>query len=286
MISVPDPLQLDLSRWILGVVLAGAVAVAGHRTRSLTPHGAFAATIVGGSIVGSGGWWTGLLLVAFFVSSSALSRIRPRGMPIADQVMQVRQARGDERDAVQVVANGGIPVICAVVGWLMASPEPWLLAAASAIAGATADTWATEIGRHSGTPPRSIITRNPVPPGTSGAVSALGTTGSITGAVLIAAIAALGAAADVWAHAATLPVLIVVGFSGVIGSLLDSLLGATVQGIWWCPACNPYTESAVHQCGTTTRLQRGISFMDNDLVNAISIAGAGMSGLVLAFVWT
>jgi uncharacterized membrane protein len=79
-------------------------------------------------------------------------------------------------------------------------------------------------------------------------------------------------------------VFIVFGISGIGGSLFDSVLGATLQGIWWCPACDALTESATHHCGSSTSLQRGVSFMDNDLVNAIAITGAGIVGLVLGYV--
>lgn len=278
MTPLGDVFQGDLTRWIAGFSLAAVVAFAGFRTRSLSTSGALASVATGGMIVGAGGWGTGLLLVAFFVSSSALSRAWPHP---ASANAGVRQARGHRRDAVQVLANGGVPVFCAIAGLAFANPVPWLVGAAAAIAGATADTWATEIGRASSSPPRSIVTGRTMSPGTSGAVSATGTAASAAGAVLIAALAALGAAAELWVDAAASGIFTAVAVAGIAGALLDSVLGATVQGGWWCPTCDEATESTRHHCGSPTRLVRGMGFMDNDLVNAASVAGAGGLGMLL-----
>jgi uncharacterized membrane protein len=54
------------------------------------------------------------------------------------------------------------------------------------------------------------------------------------------------------------------------GSMLDSLLGATVQAIYYCPACDKETERRIHTCGTKTRPLRGWPWMNNDVVNFIA----------------
>ena len=275
---VSDVSQGDAIRWIAGFVLAAIVALAGYRTRSLSASGAVAAVAIGGLLVGAGSWWSGLLLVAFFVTSSALSRLWPHRVGTG---AGVQQTRGNRRDAVQVLANGGIPVTCALLALPATDPTLWLVTSASAIAGATADTWATEIGGTSTSPPRSIVTGKRLAPGTSGAISVIGTLGSVAGAILIAALAALGANMRVWVDAPAPGVFLVVALAGGAGSLLDSVLGATVQGIWWCPACNRATESPHHVCGSATTLVRGAAIMTNDLVNAIAISGAAAVGMLL-----
>lgn len=277
--SFQDMIQAEPARWMLGFALAAIVSIAGRSAGSLTTSGALAATITGGCIVGAGGWWTGLLLVAFFVTSSALSRIHSHAMP------GIAQARGHQRDAVQVLANGGIAVTCALVASLVAGPAPWLLAAAAASAGAAADTWATEIGQRSATLPRSVVTWQTVAPGTSGAVSALGTSGAAGGALLIASLAATGSATGLWIDSPAVAVFAIIALSGLAGSLFDSVLGATLQGLWWCQACETFTESRVHRCGTTARLHQGVSFIDNDVVNAIAGAGAGFLALAVGTIW-
>ncbi|MBA2248458.1 MAG: DUF92 domain-containing protein, partial [Chloroflexia bacterium] len=115
----------------------------------------------------------------------------------------------------------------------------------------------------------------------SGAVSATGTAASAAGAILIATLAALGAAAALWVDAAASGIFSAVAVAGFAGALLDSVLGATVQGVWWCPTCDESTESKRHHCGAPTRLVRGMGVVDNDLVNAASVAGAGVLGMLL-----
>jgi uncharacterized protein (TIGR00297 family) len=259
------------------VGLAIVIATLGRLRHSLSPSGAVAAVVVGAIVVAGGGWWAGGLLVLFFVTSSVLSRTgRARGTAIA--------ARSSERDAVQVFANGGIAALGAL-GALLASPSSrviFIAGISGAIAAATADTWATELGRASRTAPRLITSGVPVPPGLSGGITPLGTLASLAGAVLIAMLASLGAWLG-WQ-----PTHPAIAFGGVVaagftGGLLDSLLGATVQVVYHCPNCNHPTESLLHTCGTPTIRRRGIPFVTNDLVNvAATLAGGAIAALIIA----
>jgi len=160
-----------------------------------------------------------IVLFAFFISSSLLSN---------------RHIQRNER---QVVANGGVAALAALAG-------NWL-AFAGSLAAATADTWATEIGRRSPTPPRLITSWTPVPAGTDGGMTLLGTAGGIAGAGFIAGTSYL--LGYPWAGVITL--------AGALGMLLDSILGATVQG--------------------------RVRWMDNDTVNlAATLTGAIVAGLL------
>jgi uncharacterized protein (TIGR00297 family) len=261
----------DFVRALLGALAAFLVAFGAWRLRALTMDGAIAATLLGALIVGAGGWWAGLLLIAFFITSSILSRIgRDRTI--------ITSARGSRRDAVQVAANGGVAAICAL-GALIGPDAGWLLALTGSLAAANADTWSTEIGRRSATLPRLITTGRRVPAGTSGAISPLGTLGALLGGALLAVIAAIGASAG-WL-AIDLEggqVVLAVGLAGLSGSLVDSLIGATVQAQRWCPACAQPTERTVHRCGTPTCHRRGVPWITNDVVNLACIT----SGAILA----
>ena len=65
---------------------------------------------------------------------------------------------------------------------------------------------------------------------------------------------------------------------GLAGSMMDSLLGATVQAIYRCEQCHKETERRVHRCGQATRLVRGWRWMGNDVVNALaSVVGAAVA---------
>jgi uncharacterized membrane protein len=128
------------------------------------------------------------------------------------------------------------------------------------MAAANADTWATELSALSQAKPRLITTLREVEKGTSGGISLVGTLSALAGAGLIAAIA-YGFQHNVW-------MALVVAVSGLLGSLVDSLLGATVQAVFWCESCGKETEKHPrHGCGNPTRLLRGLKWLNNDWVN-------------------
>lgn len=188
----------------------------------LTRRGAAAALAVGLATIWGFGWRGMVLLLAFFVSGSLLTPA----------------AKGAEgRNARQVIANGGVAALAALAGnWT------WF---AGALAAANGDTWATEIGSRSRTPPRLITNGRTVPAGADGGVTLLGTTGGIAGAGLIAALSYLLGQRGALA----------IAVGGVVGMLVDSLLGATVQG--------------------------KVRWMDNDAVNlAATLSGAACAALI------
>lgn len=253
----------------MALLTAALVAVLGARASALTISGAFAAVVVGTALVGFGGWWTGLLIAVFFVSSSALSRLSREMQP------RIRAAKGERRDMVQVLANGGVPALCAMGAGLAQDPSPWLAAAGGGVAAACADTWATEIGRTSAAAPRMITTWRRVASGSSGAVTAKGTFGALLGAAVVALTASSGTAMGWWLpDRSVAAVSAVLTVAGLAGALTDSLLGATIQAQFWCPSCRAPTEQPVHHCGTRATLVRGVPLVTNDVVNALSIAAA------------
>lgn len=265
-------------RWLLlGAGAPALVALGARWRRALSGGGALAAVGVGAAVVGGGGWWWGLLIVAFFLSSSALGRGRRGATAAAAGPPVVAAARGSERDAVQVLANGGVAALLAVAAAVW--PEGAAIAYggfAGALAAATADTWATEIGARSRSAPRSIVDRRPVPVGTSGGVTPLGSAASIGGAAFLAALAGVGVAAGAApSDAGPWVVLVAVALAGVAGSLIDSVLGATLQAAYRCPACGRPTERPIDDCGTVAELVRGNRLIDNDVVNvAATLVGA------------
>ncbi|MGB3306799.1 MAG: DUF92 domain-containing protein [Thermomicrobiales bacterium] len=263
-------------RTVAAFILALMISVLAHRARALAPSGAVAATIVGTLIVSGGGWWAGLALVVFFVTSSALSLWRKRRH-------QAEQRRGSRRDAVQVLANGGPAALLAVIAGITSSPV-WIVGLLASLAVANADTWATEIGGGSGRPPRLITTLKPAPPGTSGAISPAGTLAAAAGALLIALVGGLGALSGTFpGDLAALRLIAIVAATGFFGCLADSLLGATVQAMYRCPACNVLTEHPVHTCGATAVLIKGRRWIDNDVVNVTAVTFGGLLGLMLTW---
>lgn len=255
-------------RALTGVVLAAAIAGASWRLRALSLSGAVAATIVG-TIAVAAGWSWCLLLVAFFVTSSLLSRYRAREK--ASRTGGV-VAKTDRRDAVQVLANGA-PFALAATLALLDPGGPWHAAGAGALAAAASDTWATELGTLARAAPRSILNGRVVPPGTSGGITVLGLAGAAAGALFLGALVVMVG----WGSRIALAVVA----GGLGGSTIDSLLGATGQARRWCDSCGISTERAVHDCGTVTVHAHGARWLDNDVVNLVAgVAGAAIAVLL------
>jgi uncharacterized protein (TIGR00297 family) len=272
----------------LGFLLALLVAAAAWYTRALTRSGAVAAVIVGSAFFGLGGWDWSMLLLAFFISSSLLSRLFKRRKLAVD----AEYAKGSQRDAGQVLANGGVAAGFVILhAFFPAQAWPWL-ACAAALAAANADTWATELGILNPWNPILITTGKPVERGTSGGVSLAGTLAALAGASLIGLLASVfDGAGTLFFDQAAVPwhvnpfqpgIFLAVSFSGLFGSLIDSFLGGTLQATYRCPACGKETERYPrHSCGTLTHLVRGLAWLNNDWVNAACTSSAAVFGLLL-----
>ncbi|HEX9987276.1 MAG TPA: DUF92 domain-containing protein [Chloroflexia bacterium] len=276
---------------LLGYAAAGVVGYLGARAGALSRSGGVAACVVGGTIFGFGGLEWAALLVLFFVSSSVLSFYK------ASDLRKKRAAeafeKGGRRDAAQVLANGGVAALLAFLSYFAGSElRPLLFAAfAGTLAAATADTWATEIGVLSSSPPRLLTTGRVVDAGTSGAVTWMGSMATAGGALLMALGAALLTSLELrdqpslMMAARALPLLAAVFVGGITGALADSFLGATVQAGYRCRRCDKPTESRVHNCGSPTHLVRGVAWVNNDLVNAsATVTGAAVAGLLWSFI--
>jgi uncharacterized protein (TIGR00297 family) len=257
-----------LARALAGALLSVLFAIAARRIRLLSTSGSLAAAVVGTLSIAAG-WSWGIILIAFFASGSALSKLGERRK--ADLVGSIVE-KGGERDAVQVLANGGIFAAAAVAHLLYPSPV-WLAIGSGALAASAADTWATELGTLAGGAPISIISGKRVPPGTSGGITFVGSVAAIAGAIFIAVVAAL----------ANWPVpFTAITVGGVAGALADSLLGATIQARRWCDLCAESTERLVHHCGTTTSPAEGLAGFDNDSVNTVCSAIGALVVLLLS----
>jgi uncharacterized protein (TIGR00297 family) len=272
------------------------------RAKALTRGGALAAFVVGTLTFGAGTIGTALVLLAFFVSSTLLSRA---GKARKRELVDI--GKGGARDAVQVLANGGVATVCAVV-WATidrgSGSSLWFIAFAGAYAAATADTWGTEIGTLAAEAPRSVVTGAPLATGLSGGVTPAGTAAEFAGAVLIGVLTPIALVFALPGSNATvqlpIPMLLVpllgprapfaafalltivpVFAGGFAGAWIDSLLGATLQDRRWCPACGRECETDPHVCGTPTERRRGLAWMSNDAVNfAATLAGAVIAALV------
>ncbi len=251
---------------LVGAGLAVLIAGAAYALGSLSGTGALGAVVVGTATLGIGGLVPGILLILFFVSSSALSRLggsRKRAFAAAF-------SKGSRRDHGQVFANGGLAAVLAALYGLTGQTH-WLVGVVGALAAVNADTWATELGVLARHRPRLITTGAEVETGSSGGVTWEGTLAAFGGSALISLAAGLLGAGWLVAAASLA--------GGLAGALFDSLLGATVQAMYYCPACARETERhPKHSCGSATERVRGWPWLRNDQVNlAASVIGAGFT---------
>lgn len=189
------------------------------------------------------------MLLAFFISGSALTHLAT--------------GRGARRTARQVLANGGVAAAAALLGAFAIM--------AGALVAATADTWATELGAFSPTPPRLITTWARVSRGVSGGVTLRGTAGGAAGALALATLAHVVAPPG---HGASVGVLFL---AGVLGMLADSAAGALGQGVYECRACGARAERSDVVCHEPVRHLRGLRWLDNDAVNLLAtLVGAAV----------
>lgn len=252
---------------MIGSLVAAAIVIVAHGRRSLSQSGAATALALG-IICSAAGWGWAALLIVFFVSGTLLSKYKAdrKAARISGVV-----AKGGNRDAWQVLANGGLFSAAAALSLIHPSTA-WLCIGAGAIGAAAADTWATEIGVLSSHAPRSIISWKPVMTGQSGGVTLAGTLAGVTGAVAMAVIAFVAG----WGGTAAIAAII----GGISGTTVDSILGAALQIRRWCDQCNTMTERNLHDCGTRTRAVGGLSWLDNDAVNAASTAFGALLGFL------
>ena len=249
-----------------------ALGYAGYQFGLLTKSGAFLTILVGSTVVYALDSEGLVLLLLFFGSSSLLSKIGKARKQSVDQIVE----KDGARDGWQVLANGGTAML-ASIGVVLTNEFDFLLVFLIVIAASNADTWASEIGPLSKKEPISIRTFKPVLRGTSGGVSLLGTLATIIGALFIAT------AGDILFDLSVKQWLIVAA-GGVLGSMLDTVLGGTVQRKYRCQICGKETEKKIHH-GTTTQYVRGWKWLGNDAVNYLSSTLAGLIGFMLYRLW-
>lgn len=249
-----------ISADLLLCIIVFLAAISAYKLNAITLSGAFATVLVGlATILGFGA--KGLFIMGmFFVTSSFWSKYKSeKKRRVEDKIN-----KSGARDAVQVLANGGVPAVLSILYYYFQENTLLYMFIAS-IATANSDTWASEIGSISKRPPVHILSFKKVEAGTSGAMSLLGTTAAFFGAFLIAIISHY-----LW-NEVSLQVGIVIAFVGFAGNLIDTLLGATVQVKYMCTKCGLTTEKTVH-CQERTIRKSGFQFFNNDTVNFLSIA--------------
>ena len=267
------------------VLIAGAIcaslAAGAWRAHILDEGGAISAFLIGfvTFVVPADGWKWFVVLLVFLSISSYMTHYKYQ----AKRKKGFAQEKGGARGWPNVTANG---IVAGLLVLLIPffPREPIVLAAfLGAVATANADTLATEIGLLNPSDPRLITDlRRVVPPGTSGGISLFGELATLSGALVIGIVAGL---LEMTGNPGW-PFTILIGttmIAGLVGCSVDSIIGATVQGIYKCSICNKITENRRH-CRAPSILLKGHKIIDNNIVNLIAtISGASFAVLVLVF---
>ena len=265
-------------RWTVSLLLPLLISGYGLKKQSLDPSGAALAVVVGSLLTAASACFS-VSLIVFFITSSRLTKWKAAEKRKLEEAykegyfelnvkicpMQASSppshppspsppphlpsfTPGGQRNWVQVVCNGGVASMCALLylaevgmtevplrapGGVPDTPSLLSLAILAALSCSCGDTWASEVGSVIGGKPRLITNWKPVPTGTNGGITAVGVACSIAGGAVIglshfATLLVFWKFPDVTWLSQT-PLIWVGALSGLTGSLVDSLLGAMLQ---------------------------------------------------------
>jgi len=267
--------QITLLSSLVDLAVVVAFALIAIWAGGIDKRGFLASIAVGYPIILGGGWRWFVIVATFFVLGVAFTSYRYEHK----KKIGSAQEKGGTRSWPNILANGGIAALLGL-GALLGGGLAFSVLYMGAVSAAASDTVATELGLLNKSPPRLVTDLSKsVSPGTSGGVSLMGLLGTLLASALIGLVAAmLGVASDLYA-----PYVVAVSISGgVLGSVADSVAGATLQRKSFCVVCGKPSENLVH-CGEPTRYSSGLKFVDNHAVNVLAtVFGAlGSTGLYL-----
>ena len=253
LLSIPFPYSL-----ITVCTLMVCICLLAVKAHALTWDGAAAAFAVGVGVLWCLMLEGFLILMFFFLSAGVLGRISRK---YKNKNLEKKEGA---RDAVQVFANGFLATLGALGYYFFRTPV-FLVIFIASMAEANSDTWAGEIGRLSRRKPVSIRTFKPVEKGISGGITALGIIGGFLGSASVCIIAALLFPIDsIWLLCS------MACLAAFAGCILDSLLGAYAQVLYFDPSTGNVTERDTDAQGNPLEISQGIRWVDNDMVNFMS----------------
>ncbi|KAL8524064.1 hypothetical protein ACS0TY_013872 [Phlomoides rotata] len=269
----------DLVQLLVAAVLSAAIATRSYRRKSLDLSGAFSGFAVM-TIHIAVNYRFGAVLLVFFFTSSMFTKFGE------DKKKRVEAdfKEGGQRNWIQVLFNSGIATILVLIAWKQVGTQDFCLNSkesslmTSLVGGiighyccSNGDTWSSELGVLSKEQPRLITTFKPVRRGTNGGVTMAGLLAAAAGgSVLGLTFVIFGFISTTCTFDIALKQLLIIPVSalaGLCGSVIDSLLGATLQYSGFCSVRN----KVVGKPGPTVKKISGLSLLDNDAVNLVSI---------------
>ncbi|KAF0150883.1 MAG: hypothetical protein FD143_2467 [Ignavibacteria bacterium] len=258
-----------LNSLLLGFFIAFAIVFLSYRVKFLTFSGSVATFFLAGTIFSLGGVKWSVPILTFFILTSILSKLRKK----KNAEIELFFEKSSVRDHFQVLANGGISGVLVVLNFFFPD-EIFYLLYLSSLSAVCADTWATEIGTWKRTVTYNILNLKPIEQGVSGGISLVGTFGSFVGALIITF------SGVYWNSLPLTQYFLLIIFTGMLGSIFDSFLGATVQSQNKCNVCRKVVEREIH-CGKEADYHSGWKWINNDMVNFISGAASAAVLIIL-----
>lgn len=265
---------------VIGSIVIAVLSVASVKVRALDVPGALTGAAISFASLLAGGLSWLAVIIAFVLVGSLLTKYRYE----YKLKLGFAQEKGGSRSWPNALANGLVGGVFAVAEIITRQPV-FAIAYLASISAAMSDTVATEIGLLSRSRPRLIYNlRKVVQPGVSGGISGLGELAGLLSSICMGAFGiAIGMfsarSSVIWEY------LVAIVIASFIAMNLDSLLGATIQGVNKCVVCNETTENLSHH-GKKTATMKGIRYLENNTVNLIAtmIAAAIGATMYLAFI--
>ena len=221
-----------------------------------------------------GGAYVFITYTFFVLSSSALTRL--------GREVKLRLGHRDifGRSWKQILGVGLVPGLVNLAALILYLAEArsaasrLLLTALVLYAVSSADTWSSEVGMLYRGKPRLILGLREAETGTSGAVTPLGTLASAlgslaTGGVSILALNYLGSVGIPIVVRNPLLLLLLLFLLGLLGGVIDSVLGCLLQEKRKCKVCGIICEQFVH-CNVETIPVRGCRHFSGEVINSLT----------------
>lgn len=254
-----------LTGMVLNSVLTIFILFIAWVSGSLTARSCLTSYLMATVLFLFGGWIIYSAMILFAVLGSGISKLGNRKKASATALHERKGARS----SVQILSNAFPAVILTMIGYTV-NNEVIQLAAFATFSGAAADTFSSEIGMLSKKQPRSILTMKPLKSGLSGGITILGLFSGLAGSFSISLLTL---------HNYSAVMFLRVWLFGFFATIIDSLLGQTVQVKY---SSNGRLTEQKSEEGAMLERVSGWSWMTNDAVNILSL---GLTGVlfILAF---
>lgn len=237
------------------------IAIALER-RVLTPLGVAAAIILDVAVsiaLGNAGF---AILISFLLISVITDKIKKHKLGEIESIRRGKRVRAvsKPRNEIQVLANGGAALVCAVAYIIFPRPV-FIIAFVAVMAEALADTVSSGLGVFA-YETYDIFRWKKCDMGVSGGVSVIGSLAAVIASALIPTLAYLcGIIAPIY-----IPIC---AGTALLGCLVDTLIGSLLQEKYICKKCGTVTDEKVH-CKLETVKKSGLSVVDNNVTNFVS----------------